>query len=302
MFSGFRVGFGFAPNPSSGRSYEVDFLSLQRRTQNFGASSDANGNPILAFPFINQTPGAVGDSFMPITSPGQFAGNVTVSSSLQLWGAEANAAFLLIPRSAGFQLTALVGFRYLDLEERLNISTFSSALMTNPTTDLFQSDQFNTSNQFYGGQIGARVNWEGDHFAFDLTGKLAIGATHQVVDISGYSAQTGPGGPNGVFPGGFFAQQSNMGHFTANRFTVIPSVEMKFYWLITSQLRGFVGYDFMYWNQVVRPGNQVDRNINLSQSIIYGNGVLSGPANPAPLLSRTDFWAQGITVGLEFKF
>ena len=71
---------------------------------------------------------------------------------------------------------------------------------------------------------------------------------------------------------------------------------------ITSHWRAFVGYDFMYWSQVVRPGNQVDRNINLSQSAVFGSGALTGPAYPMPLFNRSDFWAQGLNAGLEFRF
>jgi hypothetical protein len=58
----------------------------------------------------------------------------------------------------------------------------------------------------------------------------------------------------------------------------------------------------MYWNNVVRPGSQINNNINLSQSQSLGTGSLSGPATPAPLFNRTDFWAQGLTLGLEFRF
>jgi hypothetical protein len=60
----------------------------------------------------------------------------------------------------------------------------------------------------------------------------------------------------------------------------------------------------MYWSQVVRPGSQIDRNINLSQSVILGNtnGILTGPASPMPLFNRTDFWAQGLSVGFELRF
>jgi hypothetical protein len=53
---------------------------------------------------------------------------------------------------------------------------------------------------------------------------------------------------------------------------------------------------------VVRPGNQIDRNINLTQSQFLGNGALTGQASPGPALSRTDFWAQGITFGLEYRY
>jgi hypothetical protein len=37
-----------------------------------------------------------------------------------------------------------------------------------------------------------------------------------VVDIQGFSAQSGPGGPNGVFPGGFFTQPSLMWEFQSS--------------------------------------------------------------------------------------
>ena len=78
---------------------------------------------------------------------------------------------------------------------------------------------------------------------------------------------------------------------------------MKFYVFFTSRLKAYVGYDFMYWNQVVRPGGQIDRNINLTQTgTIFSNGGPNGPAFPSPLLSRTDFWAQGITLGFEYRF
>ena len=83
---------------------------------------------------------------------------------------------------------------------------------------------------------------------------------------------------------------------------VIPSLEVKLSYFFTPRWRLFVGYDFLYWSQVVRPGNQLDRNVNLTQSPVFGTGVLSGPASPVPLFNRTDFWAQGINLGLEFRF
>jgi hypothetical protein len=301
MFSGFRVAFGIWLDPYNNLGLESSAFSLQRRTTSYSASSDGTGSPTLAFPFTMLSPGAVGDMLMPITSPGQFAGNVVISSSLQLWGAELNTGLSLV-HTGEFEITGLVGLRFVDLQENLNINTLSADIATNPSTVLVQSDQFNTRNQFYGGQIGGRFNWQGERFAVDLTGKLALGANRQTIDIQGYSTQGGPGGINGTFPGGFFTQQSNMGHFSATQFAVIPSIEMKFHVIINQYLRAFVGYDFMYWNSVVRPGSQIDRNINLTQSAIFGNGALSGPASPMPLFNRTDFWAQGITVGLEFRF
>jgi hypothetical protein len=301
MFSGFRVGLGGWLDSYNIVGWDGNFFALLQRKSNFTASSDATGNPTLAFPFTNQTPGAVGDTLMPIASPGAFAGNVLVASSLQLWGAETNG-ILTVVNGGGFEVVALAGLRYLNLRETLNIGTVSSDTLTSPNTVLSQNDLFSTRNEFYGGQVGARISWQGERFGLDLTGKLAIGETHQTIDIQGASTQTGPGGVNGTFPGGFFTQTSNMGRYSANQFAFVPSAEMKFSVLITSYLRAFVGYDFLYWSQVVRPGSQVDRNINLTQSAVFGSGALLGPAYPAPLFNRSDFWAQGLNVGLELRF
>lgn len=301
-FSGARFALGAWLDSSNTLGLETSAFVLQRRSTTAGAASDATGTPTLQFPFINQTPGAVGDSLMPIAYPGLFAGSVATISTLQLWGAEANGVMVLVPRQAGFELTALAGIRYVDLLENLNIDTVSSALLTTPNTVLTQTDHFGARNQFYGGQLGARLNLDLDRFTLDLTAKLAMGVTHQTVDIQGASAQVGPGGVNGVFPGGFFAQQSNIGHYAANQFGIIPDVELKLHYFITPRLSVFAGYDFMYWNSVVRPGSQIDRNINLTQSAVLGGGALNGPAFPAQQFNRTDFWAQGATFGFEFRY
>ena len=116
-----------------------------------------------------------------------------------MWGAEANLALSLLSQG-NVELVGLVGLRYVDLRETLHIDTSSAALNAIPNNILIQSDQFRTRNQFYGGQVGGRLNWQGERFALDLTGKLALGGTHQSIDIQGYSMQSGV---TGVFPGGF---------------------------------------------------------------------------------------------------
>jgi Putative beta barrel porin-7 (BBP7) len=299
--SGCRFALGGWLDTNGNIGIEATFFSTEQRAHDFFATSDAGGNPMLAFPFINQTPGSVGPSLLPITTSGKFSGDINIGSSLSLWGTELNGVFSLLRTSGGFEFTVLAGFRYLDLQENLNIQTDSQSLADNTLTSFH--DRFNTRNQFYGGQLGTRLTWQRDRLAFDITGKLALGATCESLDVQGTTVQF-PGNsftPN-VYPGGFFAQQSNSGRTTASQFAIVPSVELKLSYAMTPRCRLFVGYDFLYWNQVVRPGSQVDHNINLSQSVVLGNGVLSGPASPAPLFNRTDFWAQGMTFGVEFRY
>jgi hypothetical protein len=294
-FAGGRVGLGAWFDRYNNYGFETSFFSLERRSNHQAVFSDDNGNPSLGLSYLSRAAGESGEFIQPLSVPGAFAGNVLVSSNLDLWGAEINGVICLL-RTAGLEFTTLAGFRYASLREHLFITGASSDVTTG---DFFVlNDQFSTHNDFYGGQIGARVNWTADRLALDATAKLALGGTHQVVDIQGNSFASA----GGFFPGGFYAQPSNIGHYTAGQFGVIPSLEFKFNYLLFRNCRLFVGYDFLYWNQVVRPGNQIDRNVNLTQSPLLGNGTLTGPAFPGPLFNRSSFWAQGVTFGLEIRF
>jgi hypothetical protein len=109
----------------------------------------------------------------------------------------------------------------------------------------------------------------------------------------------------GTFPGGLFAQPSNIGKRSGDRFAVLPSLELKVGYAINQRTRVVVGYDLLYWDEVVRPGDQINHRVNLSQNAVLdptGLGRLVGPAQPAPLFNRSDLWAQGISVGLEFRY
>jgi hypothetical protein len=129
---------------------------------------------------------------------------------------------------------------------------------------------------------------------------VALGSSHLVTDVNGATTEFGPGSPNpGTFPGGIFTQPSNLGRQAQNRFAVLPAGQVTTGFLILPNLRALVGYDFLYWSSVVRPGNQIDRSINPTQSL---GGLLVGPAQPAPQFNRSDFWAQGLTFGLEFRY
>ncbi len=74
---------------------------------------------------------------------------------------------------------------------------------------------------------------------------------------------------------------------------------------LTSTVRVFAGYDFMYMSSVVRPGNQIDPNINLSQmgpTPNHNPNTLVGPASPGVPFASSNFWAQGVTFGIEFRY
>lgn len=282
---------------------------VQRVTKQFTAQSNQSGSPPLYFPIFSESAGA--ERAIPIADPlRQFSGGVVIDSAVQFGGAEANVICNFF-RDPTVDFSLLVGFRYADLREKLQNHNSTTDLLFGNVTVL--SDTFQTINQFYGGQLGGRFGFQRDWLSLGVTGKIAIGSIHQIVNVQGDITQSGPNplvppGP-GTFPGGIFAQSSNIGRGNANPvsvpFSVIPSLEVKLGCQLTQHLRAFAGYDVIYWTQVLRPGNQMSHNVNLSQNAVLdpsGAGILVGPAQPALQVDRSDFWAQGLNLGIEFSF
>lgn len=79
----------------------------------------------------------------------------------------------------------------------------------------------------------------------------------------------------------------------------MPELALKLGYQVTPQLRLHAGYDFLFWSQVVRPGNVIDTGINPTQ---IPPGVLAGAGRPLPRLDGSDFWAQGFDLGAVFSF
>ena len=88
-------------------------------------------------------------------------------------------------------------------------------------------------------------------------------------------------------------------------FAVVPEIGLNLGYQITSWASVSVGYTLLYTNNVIRPGNQINRTINTSQSTSYTEDPaarLQGSAQPSFKFKSSDFWAQGINVGLSFRF
>jgi len=72
---------------------------------------------------------------------------------------------------------------------------------------------------------------------------------------------------------------------------------------VTDWCRLSVGYNFLYCSSVLRPGNQIDRVLDETLIPNFGTGVApAGQSRPAPILRGSDFWAQGLNFGVEFRF
>jgi hypothetical protein len=295
-FSGgrFTAGYWFTDDHSLG--VEGSFFFIGPNTQSFFIGS--NGGMAIFRPFTNVNLGTA--DAIRIAFPNQRNGSIAVDERTRLWGYEANALMSLLDDS-DWRLNLLAGFRSVGLDESLQ-STFQFQRMDRFGTVL-SSDRFATENRFYGGQIGAQVGTNLGRWSFDFKGKVGLGETHQTVDISGATVLNRSSGQVFV-PAGVLAQPTNIGHFTRNVFGVIPEVGLTVGYQVTDYLRVYAGYTFLYMNDVVRPGAQIDTALNRNQlpPDLARRLPVGGPARPLFVFRSQDFWAQGANVGLEFRY
>ncbi|HEY1378242.1 MAG TPA: BBP7 family outer membrane beta-barrel protein, partial [Gemmataceae bacterium] len=185
------------------------------------------------------------------------------------------------------------GFIYYDLLEKLGVS--SSTSPTGTGTTLAFDDAIDTRNQYYGWQFGGRSTWTRGRLSLTMTSSIALGLTHAVVDRFGSSTLTAPGVGTVAMPGGFLVQSSNAGRITTDRFAVALPSRLMVGYQVTDHMTAFVGYDFVYFTGVARPGDQVDL-------VFQTNPATGTPIRPAGGMHVDDFWANSGLVGLAFKF
>jgi len=170
-------------------------------------------------------------------------------------------------------------------------------------TTLSEFDHFHTQNIFHGAEVGVVYERWWCNWGIEGVLKVALGNTHSETLIDGSTTVTVPvpGGPDDVLvtPAGLLAQQSNMGIRERDEFAVIPELGMNIGYDLTPNLRATVGYTFIYWSRVARPGDQIDTNLNLTQ---LPPGPLVGIPRPEASWAITDMWVQGISAGIDYRF
>jgi hypothetical protein len=301
--TGFRINAGYGLSARS--ALEGNFFYFPRRSTTAGVSSSGKlGSVDLIIPSIDALTGQ--ESGTEISLAPIYKGIVTTEFSNELWGAEVNGAWSLAPASSG-QLDVIGGFRYLRLNEKYSMNTDSSYNPPFPQDIWLTNDSFETTNNFYGVQAGLRARFDQGNFFAVGTAKVALGAMAQKVVIDGSLVTNDytDFGPTVTYPGAYFALPTNMGSYTRTVFAAVPEVNLNVGWRVTPAATITLGYSFLYASNVVRPGNQISRNINWTQTTAYTedpNAKLTGPAQPQFQYNDSSFWAQGINVGLAVRF
>lgn len=314
--NGFRVraGHWFGDDCATPRfGIDGSYFFLGSRADTFAAGS--NQFPVLTRPFFapNAGPANPPAGFMALPGefgeqvafPGLSTGTLVVMQESRLWGADVNLR-KAVCRSCDTRKEWFAGYRYLNLNESLTMTeslTAVGAPNDPPGTRIQVADSFVTRTQFHGAQAGWTSGRTVGSWDFDVRASVALGVSHQEVDINGGQVRTRPGQASEAFRGGLLATGPNLGSFQQNEFAVVPEAIINAGYRVSPGLRAYVGYTFLYWSSVARPGEQIDRVVDITAVPNFDTGAVpSGQARPRPTFAGSGFWAQGIQFGLDYRW
>ncbi|MGL6075693.1 MAG: BBP7 family outer membrane beta-barrel protein [Fimbriiglobus sp.] len=307
--NGFRLRAGMWLDECQRFGIEGDFFFLGN-SNNTGTFGSADASNTVTRPFFNASRG-VNDAQLVsfadaqlVSLPGVLSGFATASSSSDFIGGGVNFIRNLCCDPCG-RLDVTLGYRYLNLRDEVTITENLTALAGSnvaPGTRFLIQDRFRTNNDFHGPVLG--LNWERrfGHFFLGVRPSIAMGVTNTTVTIDGNTTIITPA-PNSTtttYPGGLLTQNTNIGRYSSSSFSVVPEIGVRLGVQVTDHIRAYASYNFIYWSNVARAGDQIDLRVNTTQ--IAPPQPFSGPAVPAFNLQRSDFWIQGIGLGLELRY
>lgn len=311
-FDGGRLRFGVWLDRCHTWGLGAELFQIGSESETFVNTS--TGNPILARPFFNTLTG-LEDSEL-VAFPNVVSGTVGVQATSELEGAglhirylrccdEGCSSWLFCGCAEHYcsRTEAMFGWRHLDLTESVQITEeLVSTDTANPGSfDIL--DRFDTRNQFDGVDVGWMYRRTRGFWTFDSLLRLAIGNTRQTVTINGQTTINDPSNTPVVqtLPGGLLTQTSNIGTYKQDEFTVVPEFNANVGYQLTDHFRATLGYTFIYWSNVVRPGEHISRDLN-PNLLPPPADPLVGAQRPGFEFDTTDYWVQGISFGGEYRW
>jgi Putative beta barrel porin-7 (BBP7) len=300
--------FGFNRRIGGGDRWSLDgsVFFLGTSSEEFRATSGEF--PVLARPFTNANQNI--PFAQVLAAPGLSTGSAVVDFENMVWGAEMNLRRRLAAQACS-RYDFLFGFRYLNVAEELSIrESFARTANSPPSIGVPSAmsgtvdDIFRTENHFYGGTVGLSRERRRGRWFTSLTGKVSLGQVEQEVTINGAQTVTFSNGATGQFTGGLLAVPGNIGTYSQRKFAVVPELAFNVGVQLTPRCRAFIGYNFLYINSVLRPGQQIDPTIDVTRIPNFPvAGVTAQPIpKPAVPLKDSDFFAQGVSFGFQWHW
>ena len=314
MRSGGRITGGYWFDPTQHRGVSAGWFGLTNATSTTALTS-RGGAPWLARPYVDAVTGQPAAIIVP--PPGGVPGDPALLA--QALAATQTTSFsgvdvryqhaLACERFHRRYLTG--GWKFLMLDDSLvvrDVAVVSTGTPGGLPREAFASaDVFRSLTRFNGAELGIVERWWRERTSLQIVGTVALGASSIGTSIGGGTIATETTGTpgdtttavTGVTPGGLLAQPTNMGSFDTSLLSAAGEVGIAADYALWSQCRLSIGYTFLWLTTVGRAADQVDIAVNPSQ---LGGGTLQGVPAPVFDLRTSIFWAQGVSVGLEYQF
>jgi hypothetical protein len=301
-FAGTKITIGGWLEKNYDYGWEFGGFVLERRSSTFNASSAGGAAANLSIPFNATDPFAGSPAGESSLNSGGAPSNATVHLTSQLWGFELNE-LAYVGAGENWYVTIVLGARYLNMNENLTLNYTNFDTITGG--NLAVIDGFGTHNQFFAGQLGCRTGGTLGRFTFDTAAMLMCGPMRQVLNVAGATTVTGTafGFADGTTNAGLFAEPSNIGNHTRGVIAVGTELQMKMGYAITRNIQPYVAYNALFINNVARPGQQIDRNVNVTQQPFFvPPGTLTGTISPLAAIRGSDLWVHGVQLGIELRY
>ena len=315
----------------------------QVESRKFGNLRNTSGLPVLARPFVDVAgvqsavvlsgPG-IGPARVRVSTTSQTYGLEPVGV-WNLYRAEPGTRRV-------WSVDLLAGYRFLEFHEALNISsttqfngggttslpsfttgpfgtvsqtgatvastattTFGGVGVIGPAT-IDTRDTFRTINRFNGFVVGLKGEARYGLLTASSFAKIAVGNMYERVEVLGTGAVISGTGTNrsvGTAFGGVLANASNIGTYTNDRFTYIPEFGGNVGVALTGGLTGFIGVNFLYFPDVVRPGTIASPLVSSAAIPFSPNyGAAGAPRGPALRIVEEDHWLGGVNFGFMLRY
>ncbi len=304
---GVRLSLGRWIDDCASRAIGAELFWLGEDPERFSRFSQ--GDPALARPYFNTDPGVNAEyaelvAFDDPVFGDILDGRVDVDTYSDIYSAAVHLHQLLalgVSHGCGYRIDVFGGYRLFRLDESLRVTEallvteVGGAVLQGTTFDIF--DEFDTSNEFHGGEIGFNSRLFFGRWSAGLLAKAALGGVHQKVRINGQTTVTVPGMAATTSTGGLLAQSTNIGEFTNDEFAVIPEAQFNLAYHFNEIWSARIGYTLLYLTEAARPGPQIDRRVD--GRFLDPMAPPFVPTNPVLDFFSSGLWMQGLNVGVE---
>jgi hypothetical protein len=188
--------------------------------------------------------------------------------------------------------------------------TVREALATTitPRTGFQAMDQFATSNDFQGGELGVSAKYLRRRWWAEGLLKVALGRTDEQIAINGYTQLVvPPGAEDGsatLLTGDLLALSTNIGEYSYKTTAWASELGLTMGYQLTPQLSVKLGYTLLFLSRAIRPDGAIDVNVNemYIPDPTDPDLVPVGPARPAVAFNDSTYWAQGFNLGFDYRW